>query len=219
MSTDPITVLTHVTLLDDSAFHTSGSTLPTVVVTFDGPPAQVCFQTKVAENCAVTEVSNQVKASSDSTATVSSNKVTLQVKWGADCERVIKKEVCDSEAAGDCGEDGPGPWVESTRVPSGGTVFWRITVTNPGGSTFTGMTLNDAVAESCEKAAETFDLAPHQERKFFCSNSDITESTTNTVTASYVPPASPPNMPSSTTPPASASAAVGDGPVLPSEAP
>ncbi|MEV7776092.1 hypothetical protein AB0Q99_31430, partial [Kitasatospora sp. NPDC086791] len=121
---------------------------------------------------------------------------------------VVKKEVCESSNATDCQAGGAGPWVQTASVPSGGTAYWRITVTNTDGVAITGITLKDTVAPSCVTAAGTFDLAVGASKQFFCSNSNVTRDTTNVVTASFVPPGSPPGTQPTTTPPAQATATV-----------
>ncbi|MFJ2775532.1 hypothetical protein [Kitasatospora sp. NPDC087315] len=120
----------------------------------------------------------------------------------------VLKEVCLSASAADCGQGGVGPWGPSTSVPSGGTAYWRITVTNTDGVDIPGVTLNDSVAPSCVTAAGSFDLPAAATKRFFCSTTNITQSTTNVVTASFVPPGSPPGTPPTTTPPSQATANV-----------
>ncbi|MEV7776638.1 hypothetical protein AB0Q99_34255, partial [Kitasatospora sp. NPDC086791] len=120
----------------------------------------------------------------------------------------VKKEVCLSASAADCGQGGSGPWGPVTSVPSGGTAYWRITATNTDGVDIPGVTLNDTVAPSCVTAAGTFTLPAGQSKQFFCSSSNLTQSTTNVVTATFVPPGSPPGTPPTTTPPSQATANV-----------
>ena len=116
----------------------------------------------------------------------------------------LVKQVCQSASAGDCAPGGDGPWVTSVDRPAGTTAFWRITATNTGQVPLTGITLTDAAEPSCAATAGTFDLAGGEVRRFYCSTADVTENTTNRVTATFPPPGAPPNTPPITTPPASA---------------
>ncbi|MFD4658552.1 hypothetical protein ACFWP2_23320 [Kitasatospora sp. NPDC058444] len=126
----------------------------------------------------------------------------------------INKEVCQSDDAADCGAGGAGPWGKEATLHRGNApaelcapdkcrAFWRITVTNTGTVDLTGITLDDSQEPACVVAAGTFDLAAGQTKTFHCS-SLISEDTVNTVSASYLPPDSPPGTAPVTTAPSSA---------------
>ncbi|WP_051830487.1 MULTISPECIES: DUF7617 domain-containing protein [Streptomyces] len=228
ISVSPITVLTHIALINTSSFTPTNQ--PQVIVTFAGDSPQLCFETTVANDCSVTSISDQASITLGTAAPVSSNTVTLQITPGTACTPTLTvlKQICLSDDAADCGKGGSGPWGKKTtlqRQDDGSecdhhgcdnhghklcdrktcTAYWRITVTNTGGVDITGITLNDRKEASCVAAAGTFDLAAGQSTKFFCS-SRITKDTTNKVTASFVPPNSPPGTPPVTTAPSSATA-------------
>lgn len=117
----------------------------------------------------------------------------------------VDKEICAALTAEECDT---GPWVYSATVPRGATAHWRITVTNTGDVDLTGVTLDDPTETSC--AAEPFDLAANTSKTFRCSTANLTKTTTNAVTATYVPPGSPPDTAPITTAPADATARVSD---------
>ncbi|MGW1173997.1 DUF7617 domain-containing protein [Kitasatospora sp. NPDC002543] len=196
----PIQVVANLTLISGSSFTPDNH--PRMQVTFVGDAPQICFETTVATDCAVTAVTNQASAVTDGQAPVTSDTVTLQVAPGAQCAPAltIAKEVCTSTSAGDCTDGGPGPWAATTTIPSGSTAYWRITVTNTGTVPVTGITLTDTVTPSCATAAGTFDLAPGASHQVFCDLPNVTRTTTNTVTATFPGPGGTPV----TTPPAEA---------------
>jgi len=120
----------------------------------------------------------------------------------------VAKEVCQSTNAADCGAGGAGPWVADASLPVGSTAFWRITVVNTGGADLTGITLNDPAETTCAGAAGSFDLKIGVAVSFYCSTSNMTGPTTNTVSAGYVPPGAPPDTAPVVVGPATAAANV-----------
>ncbi|MFD7829957.1 hypothetical protein, partial [Kitasatospora sp. NPDC059803] len=204
ISASPIQVVANLTLISGASFTPDNQ--PKMQVTFVGDPPQVCYQTKVSEDCTVTSVSDQATATTNGMAPVTSNTVTLQVTPGPSCkpELTVLKEVCTSANPGDCGPGGSGPWASLTTVAPGGTAYWRITVTNPGTVPVTGITLTDAVTPACATAAGTFNLAAGANRQVFCNLPDVTAPTTNVVTATFPGPGGTPI----TTPPSEATANV-----------
>ncbi|WP_063352575.1 hypothetical protein [Streptomyces sp. MJM8645] len=204
ISASPIQVVANLTLISGASFTPDNQ--PKMQVTFVGDPPQVCYQTKVSEDCTVTSVSDQATATTNGMAPVTSNTVTLQVTPGPSCkpELTVLKEVCTSVNPGDCGPGGSGPWASLTTVAPGGTAYWRITVTNPGTVPVTGITLTDAVTPACATAAGTFNLAAGANRQVFCNLPDVTAPTTNVVTATFPGPGGTPI----TTPPSEATANV-----------
>ncbi|MFF2073206.1 hypothetical protein ACFVXG_00435, partial [Kitasatospora sp. NPDC058162] len=197
----PIQVIANLTLINGSSF-TPGNH-PQMQVSFVGDAPQICFETKVSTDCSVTSVTNRASAVTNGQTPVVSNPVTFQVTPGADCAPMLEilKEVCTSANAGDCGAGGAGPWAKTTTVAPGGTAYWRITVTNTGPVPIAGITLADSVTPSCVTAAGTFDLAVGASKQVFCNLPGVTQSTTNTVTASFPGPDGKPI----TTPPSEAS--------------
>ncbi|MFJ8444464.1 DUF7507 domain-containing protein, partial [Kitasatospora griseola] len=200
----PIQVIANLTLLSGAAFPPGNQ--PKMQVTFVGDDPQICFETTVATDCAVTSVSNQASAVTNGQAPVTSNTVTLQVPAGPECTAAltIHKEVCASLNPTDCGPGGPGPWVPTTTIPSGSTAHWRITVTNDGPVDIHGITLTDAVTPSCVTNAGTFDLPVGTNHEIFCDLPGVIQKTTNVVTATFTGP----DGTVITTPPAEATADV-----------
>ncbi|MEU0885643.1 hypothetical protein ABZ345_44270 [Lentzea sp. NPDC005914] len=117
----------------------------------------------------------------------------------------VEKEICAALTEAECAT---GPWVYSATVPRGATAHWRITVTNTGDVDLTGIVLDDPNEASC--SAAPFDLAAHTSKTVYCSTTNLTKKTTNAVTATYVPPGSPPDTAPVTTAPADATAMVSD---------
>ncbi|MFB7470124.1 hypothetical protein, partial [Kitasatospora sp. NPDC056184] len=210
-SDSPIQVIANLTLISGSSFTPDNH--PKMQVTFVGDAPQICFETTVSADCAVTSVSNQASAVTNGQPPVTSNTVTLQVTPGASCTPAltINKEVCTSTNAADCADGGPGPWAKTTTIPTGTTAYWRITVTNTGTVPVTGITLTDSVSPSCVTAAGTFDLAVGASHQVFCDLTNVTQHTVNTVTASFPGPGGTPI----TTPPSEATVDV-TPPVIPS---
>ncbi|MER5353939.1 hypothetical protein ABT093_26840 [Kitasatospora sp. NPDC002551] len=200
ISASPIQVVANITLINGSSFTPDNH--PAMQVTFVGDAPQICFETTVSADCSVTSVSDQASAVTNGMPAVTSNTVTLQVTPGASCAPMlaINKEVCTSANAADCGSGGPGPWAKTTTVAPGATAYWRITVTNNGPVDITGITLTDAITPSCATAAGTFDLATGASTQIYCNLPGVTQSTTNTVTASFPGPGGTPI----TTPPSEA---------------
>ncbi|MFD1078588.1 LPXTG cell wall anchor domain-containing protein [Longispora fulva] len=105
----------------------------------------------------------------------------------------VLKEVCQSLTPANCGSGGTGPWGPSTTVPKGGTAYWRITVTNTGDETLTAITLTDSVEPACATAiGGPFTLAKAAVKQVYCSTSNVTADTANTVTGTFTPPDKPP---------------------------
>ncbi|MFG2909765.1 hypothetical protein ACGF13_32490 [Kitasatospora sp. NPDC048286] len=178
----PIQVIGNIDLINDSSF-TGGQ--PQMQVTFVGDAPQICYDTTVGTDCAITSVSDHASAVTNGSAPVTSNTATLQVTPGPDCapQLTINKEVCTSGNAADCGNGGVGPWAKNATVAPGGTAYWRITVTNTGTVPITGITLTDSVSPSCVTAAGTFDLAAGASHQVFCDLTNVTAHTVNAVTA------------------------------------
>jgi uncharacterized repeat protein (TIGR01451 family) len=118
------------------------------------------------------------------------------------------KQVCGSQVATACAAGGSGPWLATTTIPSGGTAYWKITVTNTGQAPLTGVTVSDPLAPSCGTAAGSFDLAVGASMSVYCSNANVTTAITNVATASYPQPNGPPQSVAVTSSGAVATAAV-----------
>jgi uncharacterized repeat protein (TIGR01451 family) len=97
----------------------------------------------------------------------------------------VVKLVCGSTAAADCVSGGKGPWVSSTTIAPGTTVYWKITVTNTGKVALTGVSINDPLVPGCAASAGTFTLAVGASNSVYCSSADVTVGFTNTVTALF----------------------------------
>ncbi|MFE6866656.1 hypothetical protein ACFVFS_08870 [Kitasatospora sp. NPDC057692] len=199
-SESPIQVIADLDLISGSSFTPDNH--PKMQVSFVGDAPQICFETTVSADCAITSVSNQASAVTNGLPPVTSNTVTLQVTPGAACAPAltVNKEVCTSSNAADCADGGPGPWTKTAVLAPGATAYWRITVTNSGPVPVTGITLTDSVSPSCVTAAGTFDLAVGASHQVFCDLTNVTQHTVNTVTASFPGPGGTPI----TTPPSEA---------------
>jgi uncharacterized repeat protein (TIGR01451 family) len=104
----------------------------------------------------------------------------------------ILKQVCGSTVAADCMAGGAGPWVSTTTIPSGSTAYWKITVSNPGTTTVTGIVLSDPLTASCASAAGTFNLAGGASMSFYCSSANVTTGFTNVVSVTFPGQSGPP---------------------------
>jgi uncharacterized repeat protein (TIGR01451 family) len=79
----------------------------------------------------------------------------------------------------------------SQTVSSGGTATWTIVVTNTGNVPLTNVSVADSIAPNCVKTF-TGTLAPGaSEASYSCSLANVTQSFTNTATATGTPPVGP----------------------------
>lgn len=194
-ATNPDIKVTVSLVLNSAADFSDGHT-PALVANFLGDPPQLCFRTTVATTCTVSEVSNTATGV-DATGSLTSNKVTLPVAPGAQCQPklTIDKQICASSSAYDCGPYGHGPWVKQSPVGLLGllgTARWRITVTNTGPVGADYVRIYDPAEPSCERAAGTFSLAAGASKQIFCSTHLLVFPFKNTASASFVPTNSPP---------------------------
>ncbi|MBT2544950.1 hypothetical protein J7E99_30665 [Streptomyces sp. ISL-44] len=83
VTTAPISVVGDIVLLDNTSFTPNNQ--PVMQVNFVGDPPQVCFQTTVSDDCAVTSVSNNATAVTNGLGPVTSNTVTIQVTPSGVC--------------------------------------------------------------------------------------------------------------------------------------
>ncbi|NGY58073.1 hypothetical protein G7043_03900 [Lentzea sp. NEAU-D13] len=173
--------LTGITLNDPT--ETSCSTAP-FTLTVKASKTIHCSTTNVTKNTTNTATAQYVPPGAPpSTAPIVSapGSATANV-YGL----VLAKEVCSSLTPADC--DSGGPWVETANLPHGSTAHWRITVTNTGGVDLSGVVLNDAAEPGCAAASGSFDVSAGGSKTFYCSTTDVTDSVTNTVTATFTPP-------------------------------
>jgi uncharacterized repeat protein (TIGR01451 family) len=185
-----------------------GGRQPRLVAAFDGDAPQFCLRTTVAAACSVGQVSDTASGT-DATGAFTSNTVTVPVATGQSCTPriTVNKEVCVGHQASDCGPVGQGPWAKRAGIGLLGTAFWRVSVSNTGPVDVAGITVTDQVAPSCVAAAGTFALTTGQTARFYCSTGPILLPLlplTNTASASYVVPNSPPGTPRTSTAPSSA---------------
>jgi hypothetical protein len=178
---------------------------PTMVLSYDGDPPQVCFQTTVATDCAATGVTNTATGS-DAGGGFTSNTVNLAVAPGQSCQPnvTVNKEICAVNDVHKCGPGGVGPWVKQAPVGILGLLlahpYWRITVTDAGPVGITGAQLVDAAEPSCATAAGTFTLAAGASKQVYCSTSILLAllPMTNTASVRYTPANSPAGTPPTT---------------------
>jgi len=98
---------------------------------------------------------------------------------------VVVKEVCLFSNSEDCDADGPDTWAKEADVDLGGTVHWRISVTNAGGAHVSGVVVHDSVEPDCETQAGVFDLEAGSKKWVRCSTDGVADDFVNTATASY----------------------------------
>jgi fimbrial isopeptide formation D2 family protein len=120
---------------------------------------------------------------------------------------VVSKQVCGSTVAASCAAGGSGPWLPNTTVPTGGTAYWRITATNTGQVPLTGVKVNDALVTTCTAAAGAFALPVGGSMSVYCSSTNLTQNTTNSVSATYSVDGPSPGDPESNTASATANVA------------
>jgi uncharacterized repeat protein (TIGR01451 family) len=200
------------TFTDDLTGVLTDATLVTASVTASVGTATVSGNTIVwSGDLAVQQtatISYQVKVNSPDTGPHKMTNVVVSSSPGSQCpatgapaacstttpvsDIAAKKEVCGSQVASACAAGGAGPWLDTTTIPSGGTAYWRITVTNTGQTALTGVTISDTVAPTCGSAAGGFNLPVGGSMSVYCSNSNVTTAMTNVATASYPQPGGPP---------------------------
>jgi hypothetical protein len=101
----------------------------------------------------------------------------------------ISVQVCTT--APECYWEDDGDWGSTTAVPSGATVYWRISITNTGGVALTDIVTNDAGNADCAGGVTAGPLQPGQVTAYSCQSDDVTMATTNTATATGTPPSGP----------------------------
>ena len=89
----------------------------------------------------------------------------------------ILKQVCGTEVAANCEPGGKGPWASSVDVPEGDTAYWKVTVTNKGGTLLTNVTVNDALVPACNTTGVT--LAVGASLSTYCALDDISLAVVN----------------------------------------
>jgi fimbrial isopeptide formation D2 family protein/uncharacterized repeat protein (TIGR01451 family) len=150
-----------------------------------------------------TIVSDSVGSNCSSSSPASSCSTSTPV-----ADVTVLKQVCGSQSPTACGQGGTGPWEPSTSLPSGGTAYWEITVTNTGQVALSGVSVNDPVTPACSTAAGTFSVAPGGKVNVFCSTSNVTASMANVATATYPRVGAPAPADPMTTGPSTASVSV-----------
>ena len=76
-------------------------------------------------------------------------------------------------------------------MPSGATVYWRISITNTGSVALTNIVTDDAGNADCAGGVTAGPLGPGQVTAYSCQSDDVTTEMTNTATATGTPPSGP----------------------------
>jgi hypothetical protein len=181
---------------------------PALTVAFQGDDPQVCLQTVVKADCAVTQVSDTA-AGTDGTGALTSPTASVDVEPGSLCrpDVTVNKEICTVSSPHDCGPGGDGPWAKNSPVGLLhllGVAYWRITVTNSGPVGAVDVRVNDPTTPSCHSAGGVFDLPPGASRQVYCSSLLIALPMKNTAAATYLPAHAPYGTPPATSAPSSA---------------
>jgi hypothetical protein len=90
----------------------------------------------------------------------------------------ISAQVCTN--APHCYWEDDGDWGSTTAVPSGATVFWRISITNTGSVALTNIVTNDAGNADCAGGVTAGPLQPGQVTAYSCQSNNVTAAATNT---------------------------------------
>jgi hypothetical protein len=98
-------------------------------------------------------------------------------------------QVCTT--APQCYWEDDGDWGPTIAVPSGATVYWRVSITNTGSVALTNIVTNDAGNADCAGGVTAGPLQPGQVTAYSCQSNDVTAATTNTASATGTPPSGP----------------------------
>jgi len=101
----------------------------------------------------------------------------------------ISVQVCTT--APQCYWEDDSDWASTTAVPSGATVYWRVSITNTGSVALTNIVTNDAGDADCAGGVTAGPLQPSQVTAYTCQSDDVTAATTNTASATGTPPSGP----------------------------
>ena len=101
----------------------------------------------------------------------------------------ISVQVCTT--APKCYWEDDSDWGSTTAVPSGATVYWRISITNTGSVALTIIVTDDAGNADCAGGVTAGPLGPGQVTAYSCQSDDVTTEMTNTATATGTPPSGP----------------------------
>ena len=101
----------------------------------------------------------------------------------------ISVQVCTT--APQCYWEDDSDWGSTIAVPSGATVYWRISITNTGSVALTNIVANDAGNADCAGGVTAGPLQPGQVTAYSCQSNNVTTATTNTATATGTPPSGP----------------------------
>jgi hypothetical protein len=101
----------------------------------------------------------------------------------------ISVQVCTT--APHCYWENDSDWASTTAVPSGATVYWRVSITSTGSAALTNIVTNDAGNAGCSGGVTAGPLQPGQVTAYSCHNDDVTTAMTNTATATGTPPSGP----------------------------
>ncbi len=101
----------------------------------------------------------------------------------------INVQVCTT--APQCYWETDADWASTVAVPSGQTVFWRVSITNTGDVALTNIVTNDAGISDCAGGVTAGPLQPGQVTAYSCQSDDVTAPTTNTASATGTPPSGP----------------------------
>jgi hypothetical protein len=101
----------------------------------------------------------------------------------------INVQVCTT--APQCYWETDADWASTVAVPSGQTVFWRVSITNTGDVALTNIVTNDVGISDCAGGVTAGPLEPGQVTAYSCQSEDVTAPTTNTASATGTPPSGP----------------------------
>jgi len=101
----------------------------------------------------------------------------------------ISVQVCTT--APECYWEDDSDWGSTTAVPSGSTVYWRVSITNTGSVALTNIVTNDAGNADCAGGVTAGPLQPGQVTAYSCQSDDVTQAMTNTASATGTPPSGP----------------------------
>jgi len=101
----------------------------------------------------------------------------------------ISVQVCST--APQCSWEEDSDWGSATAVASGANVFWRVSITNTGSVALTDIVTNDAGNADCAGGVTAGPLQPGQVTAYSCQSDDVTQTTTNTASATGTPASGP----------------------------
>jgi hypothetical protein len=99
----------------------------------------------------------------------------------------LNKQICNVTAT-KCSKSMNSQWVKAHEIPSGSTAVWRLTITNTGNTSLSGITVADQLAPGCAGPTTPSSLGTGGTIVFTCNSMKVTKGFTNVAKVTGAPP-------------------------------